>query len=108
MKLRVLGVLVWATACVGAQPGGQDDPTGPETEPQVQPLVQPETPPEPSGPAEAGSMEVAANLWGVIGRYRYTATADRVRVTLVQRGGRSDIHSLVVRWVPGAAGSASL
>ncbi len=108
MKLRVLGVLVWATACVGAQPGGQDDPTGPETEPQVQPLVQPETPPEPSGPAEAGSMEVAANLWGVIGRYRYTATADRVRVTLVQPGGRSDMHSLVVRCVPGAAGSARL
>lgn len=113
MKLRVLVVLVWAAASVGAQPGGEDDPTGPETEPQVQPLVQPETPPDPSGPpevapAEAGSMEVAANLWGVIGRYRYTATADRVRVTLVQPGGRSDMHSLVVRCVPGAAGFARL
>lgn len=108
MKLRALGVLVWATACVGAQPGGEDGPTRPETEPQVQPLVQPETPPDAPGPVEAGSMEVAANLWGVIGRYRYTATADRVRVTLVQPGGRSDMHSLVVRCVPGAAGFARL
>ncbi len=53
-------------------------------------------------------MEVAAHLWAVIGRYRFAATADRVRVTLIQPGGRSDMHSLVIRCVPGSAGLVRL
>ncbi len=53
-------------------------------------------------------MEVAAHLWAVIGRYRFAATADRVRVTLVQPTGRSDMHSLVIRCVPGSAGLVRL
>ncbi|QKK09091.1 MAG: hypothetical protein HND58_13590 [Planctomycetota bacterium] len=64
-----------------------------------------------SGPARAsvaGSMEVAAHLWGVIGRYRFAATADLVRVTLVRPGGRSDMHSMEVRCVPGANGMARI
>lgn len=60
-----------------------------------------------SGPV-AGSMEVAAHLWAVIGRYRFAATADRVRVTLVQPDGRSDMHSLEIRCVPGTNGLARL
>ena len=56
----------------------------------------------------AGSLEVSAQLWGVIARYRFGATADRVRVTLAQASGRSDMLSLVVRCVPGAAGLARL
>jgi hypothetical protein len=73
---------------------------------ETRPAPPGETPP-PSLSA-AGSMEVAANLWAVIGRYRYAATADRVRVTLVRPGGRSDMLSLIVRCVPGASGLARL
>ncbi|MFG0260264.1 MAG: hypothetical protein ACF8LK_07915, partial [Phycisphaerales bacterium JB041] len=53
-------------------------------------------------------MEVAAHLWGVIGRYRFAATADLVRVTLIRPGGRSDMHSMEVRCVPGANGLARI
>lgn len=56
----------------------------------------------------AGSMEVAAHLWAVIGRYRFAATADRVRVTLFRPGGRSDMHTLDIRCVPGPSGMARL
>lgn len=90
-----VGWFVLLAAAVGAQPEASSPP-----------------PPKPAaGPAEptvAGSMEVAAHLWAVIGRYRFAATADRVRVTLVRPGGRSDMHSLVVRCVPGSAGLARL
>lgn len=61
-----------------------------------------------AGSSTAGSMEVAAHLWGVIGRYRFAATADLVRVTLVRPGGRSDMHSMEVRCVPGSSGLARL
>lgn len=62
----------------------------------------------PPAPTVAGSLEVSSQLWAVIARYRYAATADRVRVTLVQPSGRSDMHSLIVRCVPGPAGLARL
>lgn len=61
-----------------------------------------------TGSSVAGSMEVAAHLWGVIGRYRFAATADLVRVTLIRPGGRSDMHSMEVRCVPGANGLARI
>lgn len=61
---------------------------------------------QPTDSSVAGSMEVAAQLWAVIGRYRFAATADQVRVTLIRPGGRSDMHSLEIRCVPGAAGLA--
>lgn len=47
-------------------------------------------------------------LCAVIGRYRYGAAADHVRVTLISPGGRSDMHSLVVRTIPGRSGMVSL
>ncbi len=78
-------------------------------QPPAAPSAQPEPAPE-SGPGAepqaAGSLEVSAQLWAVIARYRFAATADEVRVTLAHPSGRSDTHSLVVRCIPGPAGLA--
>lgn len=92
--------LAWIVAAGLALPGG--------ARAQVNPSPEPSNAPRQADGAPAGSMEVAAQLWAVIGRYRFAATADRVRVTLVRPGGRSDMLSLVVRCVPGAAGLARL
>ena len=97
-------LLVCTTQCPApAQPEPQ-----PETPPATQPLNPPgsDDPTPPDQPRAANSIEVAGHLWAVIGRYRFAATADRVRVTLIGADGQSDMHSLVVRCVPGAAGLA--
>jgi|GEM_PF-2976987 len=89
-------------AAVSAQPAETTNPANP---------ANPADAGVSSGPSRssvAGSMEVAAHLWGVIGRYRFAATADLVRVTLVRPGGRSDMHSMEVRCVPGANGLARI
>ncbi len=93
---RVFGVLlssVCLAAALHAQPA--DDATDEPAESSVESSV-------------AGSMEVAAQLWAVIGRYRFVATADHVRVTLVRPGERSDMHSMEIRCVPGTNGLARL
>jgi hypothetical protein len=81
-------------------------PAGAQPEAQAPPVSVPASGQRPR--AAAGSMEVAAHLWAVIGRYRFAATADLVRVTLVRPGGRSDMHSMEVRCVPGPTGLARL
>jgi len=117
---RVFGVLVLG-ACVAtalhAQPA--DDATDQPAEPPAETPAETtdettvdqsagETADPPADSSVAGSMEVAAQLWAVIGRYRFAATADRVRVTLVRPGGRSDMHSMEIRCVPGTTGLARL
>lgn len=74
----------------------------------AQPAAEPLTEAAPETDQPIDSLEVSAQLWAVIARYRFAATADRVRITLAEPSGRSDMHSLVVRCIPGAAGLARL
>ena len=101
-----VGVVCGASVC--AQP--EEDPQSSVPPVAASPASEPaDSSAAPAADSSAaGSMEVAAHLWAVIGRYRFAATADRVRVTLVQPGGRSDMLSLVVRCVPGSAGLVRL
>ncbi|VAX42843.1 hypothetical protein MNBD_PLANCTO03-179 [hydrothermal vent metagenome] len=101
-----VAVVVVCAVAVCAQPEEEAPPPTSGSPVSPSPVSDPAAPSD-SSPA-AGSMEVAAHLWAVIGRYRFAATADRVRVTLVQPSGRSDMLSFVVRCVPGAAGLVRL
>ena len=98
--MRSIGVAMTTGLCVSAAALAQPADT-------VEPAQIGDSATESRSPV-AGSMEVAAHLWGVIGRYRFAATADLVRVTLVRPGGRSDMHSMEVRCVPGANGLARI
>jgi hypothetical protein len=105
VRLAIAFAGVCFAGSVVAQPEVVDPPSSDQPAGVVEPSDAVPVGPEPTS---AGSMEVAAQLWAVIGRYRFAATADRVRVTLVQPGGRSDMHSLVVRCAPGAGGLVRL
>lgn len=102
MPAAALFTALWAAiwTALWAAPGAraQEVDSGAADEPTIAPAQA-----EP-----AGSLEVSAQLWAVIARYRFGATADRVRVTLAQPSGRSDMLSLVIRCVPGAAGLARI